>query len=283
MGEKTVLLITVVFLASGCIEGQNTDPEGFEELKEKKDSATFRIDYSFTSEKDSANISYFNLEGREKYASSRDTPGGLFEDRTYLLNESAVTCSEEPSPQGRRTHCKDALSDRSYRMLQLDKINLQQVNYTGKDSFNGRKCEKYSASLGEEREALRRGESIEICLDTEEGFISSLNITQGDRILSRFRAENVSDTVDRSEIELERPVGIFPHCTDSFEVDITTFKELDKAKISINGFNKTVNLPEQFETGVYSIPEENIEQGDNKLEIQVGGGVIEKSCYRRPS
>lgn len=211
---------------------------------------------------------------------ARNTPGGEIVTTGYGLEDTTVTCTDEPSIGG--LSCRVGGEEAIQKMLQIDEWSMENLSYSGEGEVNGRSCEQFSASV---QNALSQGITetgvdIDFCLDSKKGFPSSIEVS-GEETILVFTAVEVESGTDES-LELPQPLGVVPHCTDSYEIDITPLKQVEEAEVSLNGYSKVVELPERFERGVYSIPEQRIDEGTNNITLRSGGETQHQICYRRP-
>lgn len=283
--ERITAILLLVLIASGCIGSSTTEQtssEKLEGLMNESERTTYNVKYAVSGPEapENTNISVQGLENGEKYVVGRGTPGGDVVTTAYVLENNTVTCTDEPSTGG--LSCSVGEGRAIQKMLQIEEWNMDNLSHTGQQEVAGRTCERFSASV---KNALSQGITatgidIDLCLDSEKGFPSSIEIT-AEGTLFNFTAVEVRNGTDKG-LELPQPVGIVPHCTDSHEIDLTPLKQVEEAEISLNGYSKVVELPERFERGVYSIPEQRIDQGMNNITVRSGGETKHRICYRRP-
>jgi outer membrane lipoprotein-sorting protein len=283
--ERITAILLLVLIASGCTGSSTTEQtssEKLEGLMNESERTTYNVKYAVSGPEapENTNISLQGLENGEKYVFGRGTPGGDVVTTAYVLENNTVTCTDEPSTGG--LSCSVGEGRAIQKMLQIEEWNMEDISYTGQQEVAGRMCERFSASV---ENALSQGITatgidIVLCLDSEKGFPSSIEIT-AEGTLFNFTAVEVRNGTDKG-LELPQPVGIVPHCTDSHEIDLTPLKQVEEAEISLNGYSKVVELPERFERGVYSIPEQRIDQGMNNITVRSGGETKHRICYRRP-
>lgn len=285
MNKRIAALMLPIIIASGCTASNTQEPqERMEGLINASDNATYNVRYSVSGQEapGNANISVQGLENGEKYLVARETPGGEIVTTGYVLEDTTVTCTDEPSTGG--LSCRVGGEEAIQKMLQIEEWSLENISYKGGRDVSERSCEQFSASVENSLNQGITGTGVEIgfCLDSENGFPSSIQVSSGDEEdLLDFSAIEV-ETDTGGVLELPQPLGVFPHCTDSFEIDLTPLKQVEEAEISLNGYSKVVELPERFEKGVYSIPEQRIDEGTNNITISSGGETQHKICYRRP-
>jgi len=284
MRQKTVLLILITLIASGCTSTENTEtPEQkMQELVNQSENTTYQVKYRVTGPEapENTEITVKGLEGGEVYTVDRETPGGTVSTKAYVLEEKTVVCGTDPSTES--VSCTVGEGEVIQKMLQIEKWTLENLTYTGEKNISGRSCQAFSASIEKaERKGLTSTETdLGFCLDSANGFPSSIEVI-GDGTILNFKAENV-ETGNGGELELPKALGVVPHCTDSYEIDLTPLKQVEEAEIELNGYSKIVRLPERFETQSYNIPEQKIDEGENNITVRTGGEISHTICYRRP-
>ncbi|AOV94899.1 hypothetical protein AQV86_03160 [Nanohaloarchaea archaeon SG9] len=284
MRQKTVLLILITLIASGCTSTENTEtPEQkMQELVNQSQNTTYQVKYTATGPEapENTEITVKGLEGGEVYTVDRETPGGTVSTKAYVLEEKTVVCGTDPSSES--VSCTVGEGEVIQKMLQIEKWTLKNLTYTGEKNISGRVCKAFSASAEKaERKGLTSTETdLDFCLDFANGFPSGIEVI-GDGTILNFTAENV-ETNTGGELELPKTLGVTPHCTDSYEIDLTPLKQVEEAEIELNSYSKIVRLPKRFETQSYNIPEQKIDEGENNITVRTEGEISHIICYRRP-
>ena len=284
MRQKTVLLILITLIASGCTSTENTKtPEQkMQELVNQSQNTTYQVKYRVTGSEapENTEITVKGLKGGEVYTVDRETPGGTVSTKAYVLEEKTVVCGTDPSSES--VSCTVGEGEVIQKMLQIEKWTLENLTYTGEKNISGRSCQAFSASVEKaERKGLTSTETdLDFCLDSTNGFPSGIEVI-GDGTVLNFKAENV-ETGTGGELELPKALGVVPHCTDSYEIDLTPPKQVEEAEIELNGYSKIFRLPERFETQSYNIPEQKIDEGENNITVRTGEEISHTICYRRP-
>lgn len=285
MRPQILLLFTVVLLASGCMSGDSGFEQNFQSLVNTSDNSMFHVTYAVSGPEieDEIDITVYRKNDREKFRAVRETPGGTVIEESYSLENRTVSCYTSPSPRGGSTRCTVGESDGIYTFLNPDRWTVKDINSSGTGNISGRECKKFSTILEVDGQILDPDKELEgdICLDTEKGFVSRINVSS-DRSLAGFEAKKYSGEVSENELDLPRAVGIDGHCTDSYDVELTPLKDVNEAILSVNGENNTVSLPERFETQFYSIPQDQLDVGENIITVYTDEGTQARYCYRRP-
>ena len=284
MKKRITAIFLLTLITSGCTGSNTTEQspsEKVEGLINASESTTYNVEYAVSGPEapENTNISVQGRENGEKYVVERETPGGEFIMTAYVLENNTVACSDEPSTG---LSCSVGSEEALQKMLQVDEWNMENISYTGQQEVAGRSCEKFSASVENplSQGITATGIEIDLCLDLEKGFPSSIEISAEENLLN-FTAVEVESGTGQG-LELPQTIGVVPHCTDSYEIDLTPLKDVEEAEISLNGYSKAVELPERFERAVYSIPEQRIDQGTNNITVSSGGQTQHMMCYRRP-
>lgn len=291
MKKKALLLISVL-LASGCISSSSETPsaqERFTGLSNLNETSTYTVQYSLTgsgTDYSGVNVSISNFKEGERFVVERETPGGDRITRIYTVDNRTISCSAGLSRQ--HASCSLEGDEALHSMLQLDNWNLQDFNISDQVSIAGRTCQGFTArpqntrTLGLDSSPAQT--QLQLCIDTEEGYTAQLRVenSRNNESLLEFAAEKVETGLEK-DLELPRSVAIVGHCTDSYEIDLTPLKEVEEAQITVNNYTETVDLPERFQKGVYSVPEENIHTGINDITVTAGETTQNSTCYRRPS
>lgn len=285
MRPQILLLFTVILLASGCMSEDPRYEQSFQSLVNTSDNSSFHVTYAVSGPEieDKIEINVHRKNGREKFRAVRETSGGTVIEESYSLENRTVSCYTSPSPRGGSTRCTVGESDGIYTFLNPDRWTVNKINRSTTENISSRECRKFSTLLEVEGQILDPGTELkaDICLDTEKGFISKMNVSS-DRSPVDFEVENFSSEVSEKDLGLPRAVGIDGHCTDSYDVELTPLKDVNEAVLSVNGENKTVTLPERFETQFYSIPQDHLDVGENTITVYTDEGNQDRYCYRRP-
>lgn len=283
---RIFLLLTLVLLASGCISGDSESDESFQGLLNSSENSSFGVSYSVSGPaiEDGIVIDIYRSNDLRHLKAVRETPGGTVISEVYELENNTVSCYTSPSPGGGTEVCTVGYRDGIYNFLNTDKWNVTGVNRSGTENISERACKAFSTDIKVRGQSLRLEEvfDADICLDQEKGYVSAMNISSEERLVD-FRVQNYTEKVPEDRLTLDRVVEVVTHCTDSRDVEITPMRQLEEAVLSVNGENRTVSLPEKFETEFYQLPERDLKTGENTIAVYTEEGSLTRTCYRRPN
>lgn len=290
--KAKILLLIIVLLGSGCISSSSEAPsaqETFKDLSNLGRVSTYSVKYSLTgsgTDYSRVNISASKFQEGEKYEISRETPGGDRVTRIYMIENRTVSCSA--GLVGTYTSCSLEGDEALYKMLQVSKWNPQALKLSTTKNIKGRNCQQFIArpqitrKLGLEQQP--ENTLLKFCIDTEKGYTAHLQVEnrQNNETVLEFNTEKIETNLDQG-LELPRSVAIISHCTDSYEIDLIPLEDVETAQITLNNYTETVELPERFQKGIYSVPEKSIQTGINDITVKAGDTTQNSTCYRRPS
>lgn len=282
MRAELLVALIAVLISSGCAGSSpaesKKDPE-VEDILEGRNS-TYNVSYSIVSGVgDVENNTLSFLIGDEDIfiRSERETPGGLFRTRTYVMEDGLVVCREEPSPGDADASCQVGDIPIEHLILLPDRWNssFEYVRYRDEG------CEDFRGSTNNLVRTFSPldVENLTMCLEKDSGLLkeASLKTKRGSL---RIKLEEKKPLTGKAGLNLERTVGIVGHCQGSNEVDLTSFEDLTTAVLSVNGNNRTVVLPPKFETRSARMPARFLESGENRIAVYAGGKKQVSICYR---
>ena len=218
---------------------------------------------------------------------------GVFDNRTVTCTEGSVLGLES----GQDISCSASYSDYSVEEIRSGLENAS-VSIEGTETVAGRECRLYIFEDAEEVAGAMPPEAglsnypdsrLEVCLDSDKGYPATIRVVSNQsselrsdeegpgREILAIRAVDYSADVSDSVFEIPVDTSVSLGC-EPFHANITTFDYGGGAVVSVNGQNRTLDLPDD------AMERMELETGDrvsglNRVEVYTDGRKSSDICY----
>jgi len=216
----------------------------------------------------------FSYGGVRMVARPGNMPGGgMVSYNAYYSNGVEIGCSEGSEEfSGCNSMPVDVAPSTDHYSDRIERFN---VTKKGPETHLGRGCYLYR---------LQRGDFInsymDICLDSEKGFVSFLDMKAEETGRKVMDMEATDYEAEASRADITPPKKAVPQIQCySGDLNITTTDYSGKVKFSVNsGENRTLNMDSWSVKSVSASDE--MKEGENEVKAYAGGTEETSSCRR---
>lgn len=219
--ETFLLLVSAIILSSGCAYSNAGDAEQLAELATQADKSTYKVKYNFTMEgtaligqsTEKAVLTAYKEDTR--FDRTFNYLQGRTEVSIYNMNgRQSMRCTTSFNANNTSTDCSlsNLTASRYIEGSRYANKNYS-VNYVEEKTYAGRTCELYRIGLPpsefENSSAINTGAIVDLCLDTEKGYVAynsmelagQISTTGGNvTTLYTLKALNYGSEVNQSQI-----------------------------------------------------------------------------------
>lgn len=300
MRKAGVIVICAAILLSAAFFYMMSGDKGFESFRNNADSSSYQINYS-ADFNESFVGSQYNYSSFELYSNNEryknviryERNGTKYRNVSFIAGNDSLVCGSLHNPGIRPENCSIGESATKFFYDLIDAAPDYRAEINGTGNVSGYECSRFSFTTRKKfvpnGEDLQYSPKVDMCLDNEEGYVASIDITGyinqsngTERIsVASISAEDVNrDYSGDAAPDFRLLTNTYCSSSDT-SLEVLALEDIGSITVEISNRNETFNISPYQRSDIY-IPRNLLDSGSNDIKVYADGITRELSCNYSP-